>query len=492
MTKKTPVRRFRKDFSKIKRAIELPNLIETQKKSFENFLQAGVVSEQRLDIGLQGVFKGVFPIKDYNQTASLEFISYHLGAPRYDVQECRSRGMTYAAPMRVLVRLVVWNTDEETGSQTIRDVKEQEVYFGEIPLMTENGTFIVNGTERVIVSQLHRSPCIFFEHDSGKTHASGKLLYSARVIPYRGAWLDFEFDAKDLIHVRIDRRRKMPATILLRALGMAEEELLNTFYYSETISYEGKNFSKNLVPEVLVYQRASRDIKDPKSDEVLVKKDRKFTPAVIEKLQAAKVKQVPAELEEILGRVASHDIIDKSTGEVVLAMNQVLTEKVFDEIRRRKINDLPLFYIDDINYGPYLRNTLLADKVNNAEEAMIEIYRRLRPGDPSTPEASRALFENLFFNPERYDLSKVGRLKINYKFKFDVPLEVTTLRKEDVLAAVRYLMRLKDSEGQVDDIDHLGNRRVRSVGELLENQYRVGLVRMERAIKERMSLQDVE
>src|SRR3989338_1873251 len=489
MTKKTPVRRFRKDFSKIKRAIELPNLIETQKKSFENFLQAGVVSEQRLDIGLQGVFKGVFPIKDYNQTASLEFISYHLGAPRYDVQECRSRGMTYAAPMRVLVRLVVWNTDEETGSQTIRDVKEQEVYFGEIPLMTENGTFVVNGTERVIVSQLHRSPGVFFEHDKGKTHSSGKLLYSARVIPYRGSWLDFEFDAKDLVYVRIDRRRKMHVTVLLRALGLSTEEILNHFYSTEVIAIDGKKLSKNIVPDVLKFQRSSRDIKDPKSGEVLVKKDRKFNTSAFEKLAKAKINELPIETEEILNRVVAKDIIDRGTGEVILSCNEILTEEKLEEIYKRKINEISVYYIDTLNVGPYVRNTLLADKVQTSEEAVIEIYRRLRPGDTSTTEAANALFENLFFNPARYDLSRVGRLKINHKFGFDVPIEVTTLRKEDILAITKYVVNLKDSRGVVDDIDHLGNRRVRAVGELLENQYRIGLVRMERAIKERMSLQ---
>ncbi|MDO8526186.1 MAG: DNA-directed RNA polymerase subunit beta [Deltaproteobacteria bacterium] len=491
MATQFPIRRIRKDFSKLKKVIDLPNLIEIQKASFAKFLQTDIAPNQRLETGLQGVFKSVFPIKDYNQTASLEFIQYQLDPPKYDVAECRLRGMTFSAPIRVLVRLVVFSHDEESGVQSIRDVKEQEVYFGEIPIMTENGTFIINGTERVVVSQLHRSPGVFFSHDKGKTHSSGKLLFSARMIPYRGAWLDLEFDAKDIMHVRIDRRRKLPITILLRSLGMSEEDLINYYYYSEIISYEGKHYSKNIVTEVLSYQRASKDIKAP-DGEVIVRKGRKFTPTLIEKLKKAKIKEISIEEEEVIGRVAAHDIIDKASGEVVLGMNQVLTPKILEEIRHRKINDLPLLYIDDINYGPYLRNTLLIDKVKTPEEAMTEIYRRLRPGDPATPEAALALFENLFFNPERYDLSKVGRLKINYKFGFDVPLEVGTLRKEDILATIKYLMRLKDGEGEIDDIDHLGNRRVRSVGELLENQYRVGLVRMDRAIKERMSLQDVE
>src|SRR3989344_2766122 len=491
MATQVPIRRFRKDFSKLKKVIDIPNLIDLQKESYAKFLQASTPPAQRLDVGLQGVFKSVFPIKDYNQTASLEFISYNLEAPKYDVTECRTRGMPYAAPIRVLIRLVVFSLDEESGVQTVRDVKEQEVYFGEIPLMTENGTFIVNGTERVVVSQLHRSPGVFFEHDKGKTHSSGKLLFSARMIPYRGAWLDFEFDAKDLMYVRIDRRRKLPITVLLRALGLTEEELLNYFYYTEIISYEGKHYYKNIVPEVLVFQRSNKDVKGS-DGKAVVRKGRKFTLPLIEKLKKSKLKEIPVEEEEVVGRVAAPDILDKPTGEGGLGMNQVLTGKILEEIRHRKINDLPLLYIDDINYGPYLRNTMLSDKIKTPEEGMTEIYKRLRPGDPATPEASTVLFENLFFNPERYDLSKVGRLKINYKFGFNVPLEVGTLRKEDILATVKYMMRLKDGEGEIDDIDHLGNRRVRSVGELLENQYRVGLVRMDRAIKERMSLQDVE
>ena len=488
-----PIQRFRREFSKLKRVVDIPPLIEVQQNSFAEFLQADVPTEERSNVGLQGVFKSVFPIRGFTQTASLEFVSYKLDPPKYTEGECRNRGMTYAAPMRVMVRLVVWDIDEATGAQSIRDVKEQEVFFGEVPLMTQFGTFIINGIERVIVSQLHRSPGVFFEHDKGKTHSSGKLLFSARMIPYRGAWLDFEFDARDILYVRIDRRRKMPASILLRALGLSVEDLLNIFYHTEVVTYETKaKLFKSVVPDVLIYQRATRDIKDPKTDEVIVKKERKFTSSIIEKLRKAKVNKIPAEKEELIGRVAAHDIVDSETGEVVLGCNEVLTEDIFDDIVKRKIEEMPLLYIDDLNFGPYLRNTILVDKVATPEEAKLEIYRRLRPGDPSTAESVTALFENLFFNPERYDLSRVGRLKCNYKFGFDVPLEVGTLRKEDIIETVRYLIRLKDGEGEIDDIDHLGNRRVRSVGELLENQYRVGLVRMERAIRERMSLQDVE
>jgi len=484
--------RLRKDFSRIEKIVDIPNLIELQKKSYEKFLQVDLHQDKREDSGLQGVFKSVFPIRDFNNTASLEFVSFGIDKPKYEVMECRSRGMTYEAAVKVIVRLVVWDTDAESGSQTIRDIKEQEVYFGTIPLMTETGTFVVNGTERVIVSQLHRSPGVFFEHDKGKTHASGKLLYSARVIPYRGSWLDFEFDAKDLLYVRIDRRRKLPVTVLLRALGLSTEEVLNYFYISETIEIDGKKLTKNLVPEVLRYQRATSDIKNPKTDEVLVRKDRKFTPQALERLAKSKIKELPVETEEIIGRVFARDIVDKSTGEVLASLNDVLTEEKLEELRKHKIREMQLLYIDMLNVGPYLRNTLVSDKVQNSEEAVIEIYRRLRPGDPSTLEVATTLFENLFFNPERYDLSKVGRLKINHKFGFDIPLEVTTLRKEDILAIVKYLVNLKDGVGTVDDIDHLGNRRIRAVGELLENQYRIGLVRMERAIKERMSLQDIE
>ncbi len=484
--------RLRKAFARIKHVIEIPNLIELQRQSYDKFLQFNVSAEEREESGLQSVFKSVFPIRDFNQTASLEFVSYHFEKPNYEVNECRERGMTYAAPLKVVVRLVVWDVDEQTGTRSIRDVKEQEVYFGEIPLMTETGTFIINGTERVVVSQLHRSPGVFFEHDKGKTHASGKLLYSARIIPYRGSWLDFEFDPKDILYVRVDRRRKMPATVLVKALGLTDEEILNFFYKSERITYEGKSIYKSVVPELLGFQRAARDIKNPKTEEVIVRKGQKYGKTALEKLAAAKIKEIPVELEEMIGRICAHDIFDKSTGEIILECNEVLTEEKWEEIKKQKIEAIDLLYIDGLNVGPYIRNTLMADKVKSTDEAMDEIYKRLRPGDPSTPEAARNFFENLFFNPERYDLSKVGRLKTNHKFNYDLPLEITTLRKEDILDTVRYLVNLKDGIGQVDDIDHLGNRRIRAVGELLENQYRVGLLRMERAIKERMSLQEIE
>src|SRR6187551_1339969 len=486
--------RARKTFAKIAKIIDIPNLIDIQKQSYEKFLQKDVPLDKREDVGLQGVFKSVFPIKDFSETSSLEFVSYTLDKPKYDVDECRQRGMTFAAPIKVVVRLVVWDKDEETGAQSIRDVKEQEVYFGEIPIMTENGTFIINGTERVVVSQLHRSPGVFYDHDKGKTHSSGKLLYSARIIPYRGSWLDFEFDPKDLLYVRIDRRRKLHATVLLRALGYSTEELLNYYYDTETVFLEAnKKYSKSVEYDLLPGQRASRDIRHPDTREVLVKKNRKFTKLANKKLKDSNVERLAVEISDLVGKVAAGDVIDEATGEVILQCNEEVTESKLDELREHGINEFKVLFIDNLNVGSYLRDTLIADKLQTSDEAIMEIYRRLRPGDPPTLETAQNLFNNLFFNPERYDLSKVGRLKLNYKFKLDEPLDNTVLTKRDILETIRYLIDLKNGKGSIDDIDHLGNRRVRAVGELMENQYRIGLVRMERAIKERMSMsQEIE
>jgi DNA-directed RNA polymerase subunit beta len=499
--------RIRKNFAKIQKIIDIPNLIDIQKHSYDKFLQADKGPEQRDDTGLQGVFKSVFPIKDFNETSSLEFVSYHLEKPKYDVDECHQRGMTYSAPIKVVVRLVVWDKDPDTGAQSIRDVKEQEVYFGEIPLMTDNGTFIINGTERVVVSQLHRSPGAFFDHDKGKSHSSGKLLYNARIIPYRGSWIDFEFDHKDILYVRIDRRRKLAATVLLRALGAVPdtakknplefkgtpEEILNYFYATETIFIGDKgSYEKSVELELLPGQRATRDIKHAKTGEIIVKKNRKFTRAAIKKLEQSKIKTLPLDPEELITKISAHDVVDESTGEVLLEVNEEVTEEKVESLRERGINEFKVLFIDNLNVGPFLRDTLNADKITSPEEAIMEIYRRLRPGDPPTLETATNLFINLFFNPERYDLSKVGRLKLNYKFGVDEPLEQAVVTKKDILEVVRYLIDLKNGKGQIDDIDHLGNRRVRAVGELLENQYRIGLVRMERAIKERMSLQEIE
>src|ERR687887_249618 len=494
--------RVRKTFAKISKIIDIPNLINIQKQSYEKFLQADVAPDKREDVGLQGVFKSVFPIRDFNETSSLEFVSYHLEKPKYDVDECHQRGMTFSAPIKVVVRLVVWDKDEETGAQSIRDVKEQEVYFGEIPLMTENGTFIINGTERVVVSQLHRSPGAFFDHDKGKSHSSGKLLYNARIIPYRGSWIDFEFDHKDLLYVRIDRRRKLPATVLVRALGAVPdtakknplefhgsmEEILNYYYATETIYlHSNTEFEKSVELELLHNVRATRDVKT-KSGEIIVKKNRRFTRAALKKLEAAKIKTLPLDADELFTKVSAYDVVDENTGEVILEVNEEVTQEKVDELLKRGIKEFKVLFIDNLNVGPYLRETLLMDKVETPEQAIMEIYRRLRPGDPPTPETATNLFTNLFFNPERYDLSKVGRLKLNFKFGLEEPLDNQILTKRDILETIRYLIDLKNGKGMIDDIDHLGNRRVRAVGELLENQYRIGLVRMERAIKERMSM----
>ncbi|HEX5751525.1 MAG TPA: DNA-directed RNA polymerase subunit beta [Archangium sp.] len=498
--------RVRKTFAKIAKTIDIPNLINIQKQSYEKFLQADIPPEKREDIGLQGVFKSVFPIRDFNETSSLEFVSYHLEKPKYDVDECHQRGMTYSAPIKVVVRLVVWDKDEETGAQSIRDVKEQEVYFGEIPLMTQNGTFIINGTERVVVSQLHRSPGAFFDHDKGKSHSSGKLLYNARIIPYRGSWIDFEFDHKDILYVRIDRRRKLPATVLIRALGAvadtakknplefrgSTEEILNYYYATETIYLQSNtDFEKSVELELLPGQRATRDIKT-KTGDIIVKKNRKFTRAAIKKLEAAKMKTLPIDADELFTKVSAYDVVDENTGEVILECNEEVSQEKIDELLKRDIKEFKVLFIDNLNVGPYLRETLMLDKIESPEQAIMEIYRRLRPGDPPTPETATNLFSNLFFNPERYDLSKVGRLKLNFKFGLEEPLDGQILTKRDILEVIRYLVDLKNGKGVIDDIDHLGNRRVRAVGELLENQYRIGLVRMERAIKERMSLQEIE
>ncbi|HUO05082.1 MAG TPA: DNA-directed RNA polymerase subunit beta [Candidatus Binataceae bacterium] len=485
--------RIRRSFSKIKKIIDIPNLIEIQKRSYDEFLQVGVSAADRQDTGLQAVFKSVFPIKDFNETASLEFVSYELGEPKYDVDECHQRGMTYAAPIKVKIQLVIW--DVESGRRSIKNVKEQEVYFGEIPLMTSNGTFMVNGTERVIVSQLHRSPGVFFEHDKGRTHSTGKLLYSARIIPYRGSWIDFEFDPRDVLYVRIDRRRKFPATVLLRALGMTTEDLLNYFYQKDVILLEGKQYAKQFIPDHLIGARVSRDVKDPKSGEVIAREGRKFNKAIVRAMEQARISEVPVSLDEIVGRVSAHDIVDSSTGEVLVATNEELTGETIEKLKEKGVKKIEVLFTEDLPGGGPLRLTLAQDKLGTSEEAIIEIYRRLRPGDPPTKETATAFFNNLFFNAERYDLSRVGRLKLNHKLFKDpnhVPLDQGTLRREDILEVVRYLLELKNNIGEVDDIDHLGNRRVRAVGELVENQFRIGLVRMERAIKERMSLQDIE
>ena len=487
--------RIRRSFGHIGQVIDFPHLLDIQRHSYDEFLQRREPEQGRGDTGLQGVFRSVFPIKDFNETASLEFVDYALGEPKYSVEECHQRGMTYAAPLKVTIQLVLWDVDSSSGARTIKNVKEQEVYFGEIPIMTDHGTFMVNGTERVIVSQLHRSPGVFFDHDKGKTHASGKLLYSARVIPYRGSWIDFEFDPKDVLYVRIDRRRKFHATILLRALGMSTEDLLNYFYGTDTISLHTDTDNvptKAFRPEHLLGMRASHDVRHPETGEVLVKEGRKFTRGALRKTEEAGVEQIPITAQDVISRVAAHDVVDPDTNEVLAACNDEISPEQFERLAARGVERFDVLFIDDSPTGPALRDTLLQDKVTSPDQAKIEVYRRLRPGDPPTPDAAETFFRNLFFNPERYNLSRVGRLKLNYKLGIDAPLELGTLRNEDILEAARYLLELKNGRGMADDIDHLGNRRVRAVGELVENQFRIGLVRMERAVKERMSLQDVE
>jgi DNA-directed RNA polymerase subunit beta len=485
---------LRKHFAKIKKIIDIPNLIDIQKVSYQRFLQVDLPPSARQNIGLEAVFRSVFPIRDFSGTCSLEYVAYTLGTPKYDVEECHQRGMTFASPVKVRVRLVTWDSDKDSGVQSIRDIKEQEVYFGEIPLMTANGTFIINGTERVIVSQLHRSPGVFFDHDKGKTHSSGKILYRARVIPYRGSWLDFDFDHKDILYVRIDRRRKLPATVLLKALGYSTEELLNYYYHSDTLVLDSDGYKKKVNLKLLQGQRATVDVVvgSGKTAEVVVKVNRKFTKAALRKIEENKLDFIPITEEDVVGKFASCDIIDQQTGEIVVECNEEITEAKLADIKTRGISEIQVLFIDNLYVGSYLRETLLLDKVATADEAVVEIYRRLRPGDPPTLRSAKALFESLFFVAERYDLSVVGRLKLNYKIGLKTELEHTTLTQEDILEVVRYLIDLRNGKGAIDDIDHLGNRRVRAVGELLENQYRVGLVRMERAIKERMSLQEVD
>ena len=487
--------RIRKSFAKNKQAIDIPNLIELQKSSYEAFLQKDTDADRRIEAGLQSVFKSVFPISDFNNTASLEFVSYQLEPAKYDVDECRQRGMTFAAPIKVTLRLIVFDVDEETEARSIRDVKEQEVYLGEIPLMTSNGSFIVNGTERVVVSQLHRSPGVFFDHDGGRNNASGKLIHSARVIPYRGSWLDFEFDQKDLIHVRIDRRRKFPATIVLKALGYSNEKLLEYFYDLDEVFVRGDKLFRNLDIERMSGQRAIVDILDPSTGEALVKAGRRITRAVVKKVQAINLKEIEVTPTDLEGKVLAKPLIDESTGEIIADANQELDKHHIKAALEAGIDKFQMIFFDGLTVGPFLRNTLLYDKVNSKEEAILKIYQHLRPGEPPAIEAANNFFHRLFFDPETYDLSEVGRIKINHKFGISMeecPPEFRVLTHKDILSTVKHLIDLKNGRGVIDDIDHLGNRRVRSVGELLENQYRVGLIRMERAIRERMSLQDVE
>ena len=497
-------KRLRKYYGKIREVLEMPNLIEVQKASYDLFLKSGDAPQPTEGEGIMGVFQSVFPIKDFNETSILEFVRYELEKPKYDVEECQQRDMTYSAPLKVTLRLIVFDVDEDTGAKSVKDIKEQDVFMGDMPLMTPNGTFIVNGTERVIVSQMHRSPGVFFDHDKGKTHSSGKLLFACRIIPYRGSWLDFEFDAKDIVFARIDRRRKLPVTTLLYALGMDQEGIMDAYY--NTVDYtlrKGQGWVTKFFPERVRGTRPTYDLVDADSGEVIAEATKKITPRAVKKLiDEGNVKNLLVPFDRIVGKFVAKDIINEETGAIYVEAGDELTLE-FDkdgEITGGTIQDLldagvteiPVLDIDNVSVGPYIRNTMAADKNMNRNSALMDIYRVMRPGEPPTVEAASALFDTLFFDSERYDLSAVGRVKMNMRLALDAEDTVRTLRKEDIVACVKALVDLRDGKGEVDDIDHLGNRRVRSVGELMENQYRVGLLRMERAIKERMSSVEID
>jgi len=493
MSEKSLVKqRVRKNFGKIPKIVEIPDLIGVQRDSYSRFLQMDVPPEEREEIGLQSVYKSVFPIKDFTGSASLEFVSYRFAEVKHSVEECIHRGMTYEIPLRITARLVVYDVDSETGISNIRDIKEQEIYFGTIPLMTEKGTFIINGTERVVVSQLHRSSGVFFDHDKGKSHSSGKIIYSSRIIPVRGSWIDLEIDPKDIVHIRIDRRRKFPVTILFKAFGFSAEDLLTYFYNTDTYLIKGKRYFKVFNADLLKGQRASHDVKDSETGDVVVKKGRVFTQRAIRRLKATDTTEIPVNSKEVIGKVFAQPVFDPKTGDLLFKANEIIDEEVQEKIVDSKIKSFDVLFIDGVTSSDAIRKTLLLDKVESKEEALIEIYRRLRPGNPATPEVAQDFIDNLFFKSTYYDLSGVGRMKINQRLGINSEISLRILRKEDILLTAKTLIELRDTQGVVDDIDHLGNRRVRAVGELLENQYRIGLVRMERAIKERMSLQEVD
>ncbi len=485
-------RRVRKFFGKIPEVAEMPNLIEVQKASYDQFLMVEEPEGGRPDEGLQAVFKSVFPISDFAGTAMLEFVKYEFEDPKFDVDECRQRDLTFAAPLKVTLRLIVFDVDEDTGAKSIKDIKEQDVYMGDMPLMTSNGTFIVNGTERVIVSQMHRSPGVFFDHDKGKSHSSGKLLFAARVIPYRGSWLDIEFDAKDIVHARIDRRRKLPATSLLMALGMDAEEILSTFYDQLTYVRDGENWRVPYTVERFKGLKATTDLIDADSGEVVVEAGKKITARQAKQLAEKGLKAIRATEDDLLGNYLAEDIVNPETGEIFLEAGDEIDEKTLKVLLETGATEVHFLDIDHVNVGGYIRNTLAADKNESRQDALFDIYRVMRPGEPPTLETAEAMFHSLFFDAERYDLSAVGRVKMNMRLELDAEDTVRVLRKEDIVAVVKTLVELRDGKGEIDDIDNLGNRRVRSVGELMENQYRVGLLRMERAIKERMSSIEID
>ena len=497
-------KRFRKYFGKIREVLEMPNLIEVQKSSYDLFLNSGDQSEPMDGEGIKGVFQSVFPIKDFGETAELQFVDYELEEPKYDVEECQQRDMTYSAQLKVTLRLIVFDADEDTGAKSVKDIKEQVVYMGDMPLMTSNGTFVVNGTERVIVSQMHRSPGVFFDHDKGKTHASGKLLFACRIIPYRGSWLDFEFDAKDIVHARIDRRRKLPVTTLLYSLGMDQEGIMDAYYDTVGFKYRrNKGWVTTFFPERVRGTRPAFNLVDAKTGRAFAKAGEKVTPRTVKKIiDEGKITDLLVPFEQIIGRFAAKDIINEETGAIYVEAGDELTWEVdkdgeatggtLKELMDAGITEIPVLDIDNVTVGPYIRNTMDADKNWNRDTALMDIYRVMRPGEPPTVDAASALFDTLFIDKERYDLSAVGRVKMNMRLDLDAEDTVRTLRTEDIVACVKALVELRDGKGEIDDIDHLGNRRVRSVGELMENQYRVGLLRMERAIRERMSSVEID
>jgi len=485
-------KRVRKFYGKITEVAEMPNLIEVQKRSYDQFLMVKEPEGGRGDEGLQAVFNSVFPISDFTGSSMLEFVRYEFDAPKYDVEECRQRDMTYAAPLKVTLRLIVFDIDEDTGAKSVKDIKEQDVYMGDMPLMTGNGTFVINGTERVIVSQMHRSPGVFFDHDKGKTHSSGKLLFASRVIPYRGSWLDIEFDAKDVVFARIDRRRKLPVTTLLMALGLDQEEILSTFYTDSTLKRDGDGWRIPFDGDSLKGSKAEADLIDADTGKVVAELGKKLTVRAIRQLEEDGLKALKVTDEQILGKYVSVDIVNKKTGEIYFEAGDEIDEKALEVLLEQKIKSFPVLNIDHINVGAFIRNTLKADKNQTRQDALFDIYRVMRPGEPPTMDTAEAMFQSLFFDSERYDLSAVGRVKMNIRLELDAEDTVRVLRKEDIISVVKTLVGLRDGKGEIDDIDNLGNRRVRSVGELMENQYRIGLLRMERAIKERMSSIEVD
>ncbi|SCZ68051.1 DNA-directed RNA polymerase subunit beta [Epibacterium ulvae] len=497
-------KRLRRYYGKIREVLEMPNLIEVQKSSYDLFLRSGDAAQPTDGEGIMGVFQSVFPIKDFNETSILEFVKYDLEKPKYDVEECMQRDMTYSAPLKVTLRLIVFDVDEDTGAKSVKDIKEQDVFMGDMPLMTPNGTFVVNGTERVIVSQMHRSPGVFFDHDKGKTHSSGKLLFACRIIPYRGSWLDFEFDAKDIVYARIDRRRKLPVTTLLYALGLDQEGIMNAYYNTVSFKLEkNRGWVTPFFPERVRGTRPTYDLVDAGTGEIICEAGKKVTPRAVKKMiDEGNITELLVPFDHIVGKYVSQDIINEENGAIYVEAGDELTleyDKDGDliggslkELLDAGITDIPVLDIDNVNVGPYMRNTMAQDKNMGRDTALMDIYRVMRPGEPPTVEAASALFETLFFDSERYDLSAVGRVKMNMRLALDAEDTMRTLRKEDIISCIKALVDLRDGRGDIDDIDHLGNRRVRSVGELMENQYRVGLLRMERAIKERMSSVEID